>query len=164
MTIRVGEQRTEQEPNGLDRVVEEAREERLARRVRGVGDDGQAAAGYGALHHRDLEALAETRDQRREVGDERVVVERGQQRRAQEERRLRQAGEHRRDPPALQPAVDHEPGQEEPHEQRRLQVDLALIGGRGPGEPEEDQETADEERGIVRRQDRPRHEGHVCGA
>ena len=32
---------------------------------------------------------------------------------AEEERRLAEAREHRRDPPALQPAVDHQAGEEE---------------------------------------------------
>ena len=80
---------------------------------------------------------------------------------AQKERRLRQAGEHRRDPPSLQPAVDHETGEKEPDEQRRLQLDAALVGRGGAGKPEEEQEAADEERRIVRGEHRPRHEGHV---
>jgi hypothetical protein len=45
--------------------------------------------------------------------------------------------------------MDHEAGEEEPHEQRRLQVDGALERLRGAGEAQEEQEAADEERRVV---------------
>ena len=53
--------------------------------------------------------------------------------------------EHGRNPPPLQSAVDHEAGEEEADQQRRLHVDLRLIGGGGAGETDEEQEAADEQ-------------------
>ena len=83
-------------------------------------------AGFGALaitvspppttapfDHGELQLVAEVGHQRRQIRDQRVVVERRQERGAEEQRRLGEAGEHRRDPPALQPAVDHEAREEE---------------------------------------------------
>ena len=48
--------------------------------------------------------------------------------------------EHGRDPPPLQAAVNDQPGQEEAHEERRLQVEGALVVRGGLGEAEEEQE------------------------
>ena len=42
--------------------------------------------------------------------------------------------------------MDHQAGQEEPDQQRRPQLDAALIHRRRPGEAEEEQEPAQEQR------------------
>ncbi len=128
-------------------------------------------AGFGALaitvrpppatapsNDRQLRRLVERRHERREIGDERVVVERGQHARAEEERRLREAGEDGRDPPALKPAVNHEAGEEEADEQRRTAASAGSGRAPSPREAEEDQEAAQEQRRVVGVDDRPGHE------
>ena len=57
-----------------------------------------------------------------------------------------EAAEERLDPPALQPAVNHEAAEEEPDEQRRLQIEPALERAVACAKPEEDQEPADDQR------------------
>ena len=101
--------------------------------------------------------------QRREIGDERVVVDRRQDRSAREQGSFRQPAEHRSDPPALQPAVDDEAGQEEADEQRCLQFDATLIRGGRADEAEEEEKATEEQRGIVRVEHRPCHEADMNG-
>jgi hypothetical protein len=57
--------------------------------------------------------------------------------------------------------VNDETGQEEAHEHRHPQIQLALVLGRGARETQEEQEAADEERRIVGRRDGPGHEGQM---
>ena len=89
--ITVGGSAPRNSPTG-NRAVEEAAEQRLTGGVRRIGDHRQAAAGHRAFHHRDLQRLVQVRHQRREIRDQRVVVERREQRRAEEQRRSRRGG------------------------------------------------------------------------
>src|SRR5688572_27965538 len=108
--------------------VEEAPKQRLPGRVRDVGDNSEAASSYRPLDDRELQVLVEVGYQRREVRDQRVVVECGEERRADKEWKLREARENRLDPPTLQSAVNHQPREEEPDKQRRLEVRQRRIG------------------------------------
>src|SRR5262245_26867431 len=107
------------------------RKDRLARGVGGVRDHGEDAARHGAVQDRVARGVAEAGYERREVGDEGVVVEGSEERGAEVERYRSEPREHGRDPPSLQPAVDDEPGEEEPDEERRPEVDRALVDRRG---------------------------------
>ena len=71
---------------GLTAFFEERPQERLARRVGRVGNHRQAATRDGAADDGVLQRSRKVRDERRQVGDERVVVEGGEDRRAQEQR------------------------------------------------------------------------------
>ena len=74
-----------------------------------------------------------------------------------------QAREHGRDPPRLEAAVDHQPAEEEPDEERRAQIDAALVRGGRAREAEEEEKAAEKQRRIVRVDDRPGDEQHVHG-
>ncbi len=156
-----GQQRRGEQVERDDRAAEESREDRLPGRVGRVGNDGEASARDRPFHDGQLGRFAHVGHERGEIGDERVVVERRQERRAEEQRRLAQTREHGRDPPALQSAVDDEPRQEEADQERRLQRDLGLVGARRFHESQEEQEPAEEQRGIVRVDDGPGHEERV---
>ena len=136
-------------------------EQRLPCRVWRVGDHGQPAAGHRTLDNRHAQRLVELRDQRGQVRDERVVVERREEGRRVKQRLPAQAAQHRRNPPRLQAPVYHQPAEEEADQQRGLQLDAALVRGGRLGEAQEDQEAADEERRVVRVDHRPCHEQQV---
>ena len=57
--------------------------------------------------------------------------------------------------------MDDQAGEEEADQQRRAQIDAALIGRRRAREAEEEEEAAEEQRRVVRVEDRPGHEQHV---
>jgi hypothetical protein len=63
----------------------------------------------------------------------------------------------------LQAAVDHEAREEEADKQRRLELDAALVGSGRLGKAQEEQEPAEEQGRVVRRDHRPRHERQVRG-
>ena len=97
---------------------------------------------------------ARFRNQGREIRDGRVVVEGGEQHGDGHHRKGREAREHGCDPPRLKPAVHDEACEEESDEERGPQVDLVLVRLRGLNEKARKKETADEERGEVRRRHR----------
>ena len=67
--------------SGLNAAVEATAQQRLPRGVGRIGNHREAATGHRALDHGELQALIQVRHERREIGDQRVVVERREQRR-----------------------------------------------------------------------------------
>ena len=72
-----GQEGTQQEPQRRDGPIEEPAQDGLPRWIRGVPDDGQAAADHGTTYHRHLEAITKIRHERRQVRDQCVVVDGG---------------------------------------------------------------------------------------
>ena len=150
-----------EQTQGGDAATEVTLENRLTRRVRRIGDHREASPGDRAGDHHVLHGVGEARYQGAQVGDRGVVVEGGEHRCRQHQRGFGQAPEHRFDPPALDASVRDEAGQEEAHEQGRLEVDPVLVVFGDGGEPEEEEESPDEERRMVGIDDGPSHEQDV---
>ncbi len=83
-----GHRRSQEQIERMHRVIEEPAEQCLAGRVWCVCDHRQPAARDGTLDHGHLEAVVEIRDERGQVRDQGVVVERRENRGADEQRCL----------------------------------------------------------------------------
>ena len=125
------EERSEKKAERRDARRKMLRQRRLTGRIRSVRDHGQPPARDRTRHDGVLQRFREARDERREIGDRGVVVERRQRHRPEEERKLRKPPEDRRDPPLLERAVNDEPGEEEPDEKRRPEIRRVLVRRRG---------------------------------
>ncbi len=121
----------------------------VARRIRRVGDDGQSAARDHAREDRIFVDFAPIRNERREIGDRRVVVESGERDRDAQNRERREALQEIDYPPALQSAVDHKTRKEQADQHRARELDRRLMVARRLVEADKEEKARDEDCRIV---------------